>query len=74
MYGGPTSCKNAPSLIGFVVLQKKKDSEREMKKLSHVNYGASYEYDNFSSYSESLTHTLWLHYSYVTAELCIRYG
>ncbi|KAF3512314.1 hypothetical protein F2Q69_00005670 [Brassica cretica] len=51
MYGGPTSCKNAPSLIGFVILQKKKDSKREMKKLSPVNYSASSEYDNFSSYT-----------------------
>ena len=36
--------------------------------------GASSEYDNFSLYSESLTHTLWLSYAYLTAELCIRYG
>ncbi|KAL0771985.1 hypothetical protein Bca101_037136 [Brassica carinata] len=64
----------APSLIGFAVLQNKKDSKRKMKKLSPVNYGASSEYDNFSSYSESPTHTLWLNYAYVTAELCIRYG
>jgi len=35
---------------------------------------ASSEYDNFCSYSESPTHTLWLNYAYVTAELCIRYG
>ena len=38
----PVSCMAvlypaAPSLIGFVVLQKKKDSKREMKKLSPVN-------------------------------------
>ncbi|KAL0673634.1 hypothetical protein Bca4012_001615 [Brassica carinata] len=64
----------APSLIGFVVLQKKKDSKREMKKLSPVNYGASSEYDNFSSYIKSPTHTLWLNYPYVTDELCIHYG
>lgn len=40
--------------------------------------GVSSEYDNFSSYSESPTHTLWLNYAYVmsyayiTAESCIR--
>ena len=34
----------------------------------------SSEYDNFSSYNESSTHTLWLNYAYITAELCIRYG
>ena len=81
-------------------MQKKKDSKREMKKLSPVNCkkmrelskkirkkkedeeddefeswfymfddsdGASSEYDNFSSYSESPTHTLQLSYAYVTA-------
>ncbi|KAL0835756.1 hypothetical protein Bca101_087645 [Brassica carinata] len=64
----------APSLIGFVVLQKKKDLKREMKKLSPVNYDASSKYDNFSSYVKSPTHTSWLNYPYVTAELCICYG
>ena len=97
----------APSLFGFVVWQKKKDTKREMKKLSPENCkkrrelnkkskkrredekddefeswfymfddsnGASSEYDNFSSYSESPTHTLWLNYAYVTAEICIRYS
>ena len=30
--------------------------------------GASCEYDNFSSYNESPTHTLWLNYAYVMTE------
>ncbi|KAL0749920.1 hypothetical protein Bca101_031923 [Brassica carinata] len=64
----------APSLIGFVILRKKKDSKREMKYISPVNYGTSSEYDKFSSYSESPTHKLCLNYAYVTADLCIRYG
>ncbi|KAL0864694.1 hypothetical protein Bca101_043812 [Brassica carinata] len=64
----------ASSLIGFVILRKKKVSKREIKKLSPVNYNASSEYDNFSSYSESPTHTLWLNYAYATTELCIHYG
>ena len=35
---------------------------------------ASSEYDNFSSYSESPTHTLWPSYAYITAEFIIFYN
>ncbi|KAF3528916.1 hypothetical protein DY000_02037858 [Brassica cretica] len=79
MYGGPTSCNNTSDIQQECSLShrirrlaEEEDSKREMKKLSPVNYGASSEYDYFSSYSESSTHTLWLNYAYVTAELCIR--
>ncbi|KAL0846700.1 hypothetical protein Bca101_019946 [Brassica carinata] len=64
----------APFLIGFVVLQENKDSKKRRDLNKKNSDGASSEYDNFSSYSESPIHMLWLNYTYVTAELCIRYS
>ena len=73
----PVNCKKRREL------NKKKKKMREDKEddefeswvyMFDDSDGASSEYDNFSSYIKSPTHTLWLNYPYVTAELCIRYG